>query len=65
MTMCNGYDLGSGVIAPSNKAQRIVKRPLKFFDMPISIGWICHKSHVLSPLTEKFVKHFKILSVDA
>lgn len=65
--MCynKGYDLGNGVIAPSNKAQGIVKRPITGFDMPISIGWICQKGHVLSLLASRFVENLKALSVDA
>lgn len=65
MITCNGYDLGSGVIAPSNKALGIVKRPLDGFDMLISIGWICRRGHTLSPLAQKFVENLKLLSVDA
>lgn len=64
MTMCNGYDFGSGVISPSNKAQGIVKRPLKDFVMPISIGWICRKSHVLKPLSKKFVEYLELYCVE-
>lgn len=64
MTTCNGYDFGSGIISPSNRAQGIVKRPVAGFDMPISIGWICRKSHVLSPLAAEFVKYLEILCDD-
>lgn len=64
MTACNGYDLGSGVISPSNKAYGIVKRPVEGFDMPISIGWVCRKFHVLSPLAEEFVKCLETMCLD-
>lgn len=64
MTACSGYDLGSGVISPSNKAYGIVKRPVEGFDMPISIGWVCRKSHVLSPLAEEFVKCLETMCLD-
>ena len=64
MTTCGGYDLGIGVIAPSNKALGIEKRPIEGFDQPISIGWICQKSYTPSPLAAKFVENLKLLSVD-
>ena len=57
MTACNGYDFGIGVISEGNKALGIEKRP-------ISIGWICRKAHVLSPLAAEFVENLKTFSVD-
>ena len=59
MLNCNGYDFGSGVISPSIKAQGIVKRPLKGYEMPIVIGWIARKNYILSPLAQKFIEHLK------
>jgi Transcriptional regulator len=64
MTMCNGYDLGNGVIAPSNRAQGIVKRPVEGFDTKIAIGWICHKGHTLTPLAAEFVENLKALCAE-
>jgi len=64
MTMCNGYDFGSGIIAPSNRALGITKRPLKNFDMPISIGWICRKGHTFKPLTKKFIEYLEAYCID-
>ena len=64
MTTCGGYDLGIGVIAPSNKALGIEKRPIDGFDQPISIGWICQKSYEPSPLAAEFLENLKLLSVD-
>ncbi len=64
MTACNGYDFGIGVISEGNKALGIEKRPIEGFDQPISIGWICRKAHVLSPLAAEFVENLKTFSVD-
>lgn len=61
MTMCNGYDLGNGIIAPSNRGWGVVKRPVEGFDAPISIGWICHRAHMLSPFAAEFVENLKKL----
>lgn len=65
MTTCNGYDLGIGVITPSNRLQGIEKRPVEGLDQPISIGWICRKSYILSPLAAEFVEILKTFSTDA
>ena len=64
--LLGGIAIGAliGVIAPSNKALGIEKRPIEGFDQPISIGWICQKSYTPSPLAAKFVENLKLLSVD-
>jgi DNA-binding transcriptional LysR family regulator len=62
MTQCGGYDMGCGVISPSNKALGIIKRPVDGFDMELSIGWIHRKYQELSPIAVKFVKELEALT---
>jgi DNA-binding transcriptional LysR family regulator len=64
MTNCNGYDLGCGVISPSNRALGVVKRPVSGFDTPLSIGWIHRRSHALSPLAAEFVTYLEKFCLD-
>ena len=52
MQQCQGYDLGTGFISESNGAQGVIKRPIKGFDDPITIGWVCQKAHTLSQPAE-------------
>ena len=56
MQQCQGYDLGTGFISESNGAQGVIKRPLKGFDDPITIGWVCQKAHTLSQPAERFIQ---------
>lgn len=56
MQQCQGYDLGTGFISESNGAQGVIKRPIKGFDDPITIGWVCQKAHTLSQPAERFIQ---------
>ena len=56
MQKCQGYDLGTGFISESNGAQGVIKRPIKGFDDPITIGWVCQKAHTLSQPAERFIQ---------
>ena len=56
MQKCQGYDLGTGFISESNEAQGVIKRPIKGFDDPITIGWVCQKAHTLSQPAERFIQ---------
>ena len=56
MQQCQGYDLGTGFISESNGAQGVIKRPIKDFDDPITIGWVCQKAHTLSQPAERFIQ---------
>ena len=56
MQKCQGYDLGTGFISESNGAQGAIKRPIKGFDDPITIGWVCQKAHTLSQPAERFIQ---------
>lgn len=64
MLRSKGYDLGTGLIVSSNRDLGIVKRPVTGFDTPVSIGWICHKSHILSAPAAKFVNYLQIFSAE-
>ena len=34
----------------------MIKRPIKDFDDPITIGWVCQKAHTLSQPAERFIQ---------
>ena len=34
----------------------VIKRPIKGFDDPITIGWVCQKAHTLSQPAERFIQ---------
>ena len=57
-TRCHSprHDLGTGFISESNGAQGVIKRPIKGFDDPITIGWVCQKAHTLSQPAERFIQ---------
>lgn len=60
MIKCQAYDLGTGGISPGNDELGIVRRRVEGVDTPISIGWICQKSHILSSAAAKFINYLQI-----
>lgn len=51
-----GFDMGTGVLSRSNRKYGVVRIPVKDYDMPVEIGYICRKGHKLSPLAEEYIR---------
>lgn len=51
-----GFDMGTGVLSRSNREHGVIRIPVKNYDMPIEIGYICRKGHKITPLAEEYIR---------